>query len=85
MGTSRLRLIDEEDFFTPSQRFDDLDDESQAFVLRALGLADLNPKTIVVFTRTPDGDARLEIRQILSQEPSEGAIGIGETLYSKCA
>lgn len=86
MGEGSLTLIEEEDFLTPSQRFADLDGESQAFVLRVMGLAELNPKTIVVLKRVSHTEARLELRQVLSQEPSDGAIGNGETVYSRrCA
>lgn len=81
MGERSLELH-EEDLTCSDPRFADLTDEWQANVLRAFGLAELNPKTIVCF-HLKNGRPVLEMRQMLSREPSRRSIGLGETLYSK--
>lgn len=82
MGERSLEIHEES--FTCGVRFDDLNAESQAFVLQSFRVVGLNPKTFICLHPDGEGKATLQMGQLLSSGGEPGTIGIGETLYSAC-
>ena len=84
-GTALFESLPEiEDFTQKRKRFKELTPRCQQAVEIILGVADLNPKTLLRLKRNGES-MELETCMLLGNDNPEIQVGEGETMYSKQA